>query len=179
MGVYFPRSTTTKAKFGQVLENGPRRLPKFWSGICGFDFQSYHFFFLFSTFCSSHSTENVFLNTLSMNDCKIILDEEMPSHIVFQGSVTLPDSKLLKSYSFIEEIIRKKIPVEWPLAEKKKKKEKKVSWRGVEPVTPHFHILSEFSLCRRTASKQCANLHSLAHHGNARLNSGTFLCTVF
>ena len=60
-----------------------------------------------------------------MNSYGISLDEEMTSHIVFQESVTLPDSKLLKSYSFIKEMIRKIFPVEWPLQKKKEKKKKK------------------------------------------------------
>ena len=64
MGVSFPHSTTAEAKFGQAPGNEPRRFPRFWSGICGFDFQSCHFFLFFlSTFCNSHSTENIFLNT--------------------------------------------------------------------------------------------------------------------
>ena len=49
-GVYFPRSTTAEAKLRQAPENGPRRFPGVWSGTCGFDPQSCHFFLSFLNF---------------------------------------------------------------------------------------------------------------------------------
>ena len=88
------------------------------------------------------------------------VDEEMISHIVFQGSAILPDSEL-KSYSFIEEIIRKIFSVEWPL-QKVKKKECHDGESNPRPPTSNtgefmwsvFKALSEFSPCRRTARKR-------------------------
>ena len=88
MGVCFPRSTTAEAKFGQAPENGPRRFRRClkWDVQVRLRLLSLFSFFP-STFCNSHSTENVFLNTLLMNDYGINLDEEMISHIAFQESV--------------------------------------------------------------------------------------------
>ena len=80
---------------------------------------------LFLNFLQQPFNGEFFLDTLLMNDYGINVDKAMTSHIVFQESVILPDSKL-KSHSFFKEIIRKIFSVEWPLQKVKKKKKKSV-----------------------------------------------------
>ena len=78
-------------------------ISKFRSGTCGFDSPSWHLFFFlfflffsffFSTFCDSRSTENIFLNTLSINDHGINFDKELISHIALQESVIVSNIKI-------------------------------------------------------------------------------------
>ena len=80
MDVYPLRSTTTEAKFGQALESGQRRFPSFEVGHAG-STSSPATFFLFFSFCNSHSTENIsFWIFLLMNGNGINLDRNDITH---------------------------------------------------------------------------------------------------
>ena len=169
MGVYFPRSATAEAKFGQAIENGPRRFPQFWSEIFGFDFQILPLFFFFSTFCNSHSMESVFFDTLLMNDYGSSLDQE--NDIAHRISRIRNHTPLSKKWS------GKYFPLNGRCRKLRRKTEKKVSWRGIEPVSSTSKPCPSLAFAvvlRGKYTPICVCLPTLSQL-RCRLSSGTLL----
>ena len=180
MDVYFPRSTTTEAKFGQAPENEPPRFPSLKLNVLVRLPVRPRFSQLF---IPAIQWRNVFLNTLWTNDYGITLDTEMIAHIVFQKSVIVPDSKF-QSHSFIKETIRKIFSVEWLLQKIKKKKTKEKikrkkcchgaesnQWRSTSNTWKStrfvFHRPVRIWPLPSYCEESTRHLHPLAHHGNA------------